>query len=189
MKISVFIAISLIFLSFVVQADVTVDKTEVNVAGGDSFFLVYNISGPKAKGNMSITILPDGIGFNVTYPTVIDIPSTINVSINTSSFLMPGNYTIIATFYSDYVQPEGPTKRVHHHHAAILEVQNETQNETAPPDNELPEDNETNETHEPNIQYEAGFDAVPLAVGTFIIILIEIFGFLILRKKLKKGEK
>jgi len=67
-------------------------------------------SDTNAVMHLNITMLPDGEGFNLSYPETITLVAnqmqTITVIISTSIFLMPGNYTMNISYVVEFEEPE-----------------------------------------------------------------------------------
>ena len=105
--------IILIIICFLLLAN-TVNATQldpsviyINLVGGDTKNITINVTGVETI-YLEHSILPDGIGINVTYPLSIDLLETqaFNMTVKVAFNIAPNNYTIELRYY--YYSIEAP---------------------------------------------------------------------------------
>ena len=176
------ILISLLFFVSLSSAGITVDKTTVNITAGDSFILLYNITGSSSNCFVSVSITPDPEGFSLSYINSFKLPSTFVLRVNTSMLLSPGTYYITTTFSTDDIPSPKVSRHTHHVTPTESPVPVIPVNVTQPAENETSQ----NTTLPPgNSPVKSEFPC--LYVFIIIIISISVLLLCIVRKK-QKGK-
>ena len=141
--------------------------------------------------HITTTVVPDSLGIDVTYsnmPKMLlsNMVYTIQMHINTSMLLAPGQYIITSTVYADQETP-APIRRHVHASSGNPVIPPPSDN---PTDNPTPgeEQNETNDTILPIIPPPAEQPSywLPIIMFAFIAFCIILLIFLILRKRKKE---
>jgi hypothetical protein len=178
-------------LSINAQADVIVDKTDVTITGGDSFTLIYNLSGSKqANCIASVAIAPDPEGFILNFDDSFEIPSTFYLHINTSILLCPGVYTITVMFYGMSAEQMSVVSKKHiaPFSPAFIPENNDTISQNNNDTHPIPED-ETMHLFDDGKFPDNSIPYYILIISIILLFIIATLVFLYLLSRKKEAKK